>query len=76
MSKSLLERAKQQERMRKGTARSTPERVELALAWIRGEVGITQVARALELKDVHTAYIPIVVALRQAYRDGTLKIKK
>lgn len=52
------------------------ERIEIAIAWMKGEITSGQVAFALD-KANHTGNILYVLAviLREAYTRGFLKIK-
>jgi len=48
---TLLEQAANHQMNRRSTKTITPEQQELAMAWVQGKVGITQVAVALGVKS-------------------------
>jgi hypothetical protein len=52
----------------------TEDEIVLALAWMRGEIGMSQMARALKLATNNgTVILHAGLALREAYRQGRLK---
>lgn len=71
---SLLDKALQSGAHKRSGIDYTQEHMELALAWIKGEIGMTQVAKALELaKDNRGGiYNFLAIALREAYKKGLL----
>lgn len=73
---TLLERAKKVRIGRSKTKVFTAEEIELAIAWLRGEVTLMQVARALKINANNDAYIPLARAIRQALEEGIISIKK
>ena len=70
---TLLEQARAAQRTGQ---RYTPEHVELALAWIREEVGFACVGAAIKKKGAGVVYNFLALALREAYRNGQLTIAK
>ena len=73
---TLLEKAKKVP-VRVGSGKyPTPEKVELALAWIQGEVGITQVHKVLKLRCTSDAYVPLATGLKQALKNNLIHITK
>lgn len=71
--KSLLEKAKAYPTKRSRGKGPTPQSIELALAWIAGDIGIVQVQKAFGLKGTSDAYVPIATALKQAYQEGIIR---
>ena len=74
---SLLDTALKVPSNRNNKGGITPEHIELALAWMKGEIGLKQVSVALNQnpKAGHGLY-SIAIYLREAYRKGNLTIKK
>jgi hypothetical protein len=74
---SLLETALKVPSNRNKKEGVTSEHIELALAWLKSEVGIKQVSVALNKhpQSGHVLYM-IAIYLREAYRKGNLTIKK
>lgn len=68
---TLLEKAKQINYKQK--AEVSPEEIELAMAWIRNEVTLTQCGAALGTRASSTAS-RLAIIIRQAYREGVIKI--
>ena len=71
---SLLERARAVPVRIGRSAGPTDERIELALAWLRGDITITQAAVALESAVNGATYAKLTTALREAHRRGLLSI--
>ncbi len=74
---TLLEKAKKIKGKAHPKVPLTNEHLELAFAWLRNEIGLTQVNLAIG-KDPHKSgniLYSIAVWLREAYRQGKLKIK-
>ncbi|MHC1728032.1 MAG: hypothetical protein AB9866_18860 [Syntrophobacteraceae bacterium] len=70
---TLLEKAKKQKCcFKKITA--TDEEIELAIAWIKGEVTFSQVKSVLDFSQSMSAYIRMAIALRTAYQKNIIKI--
>lgn len=71
---SLLEKAIAYKR---GTGYGTPtdEQIDLALAWLKGDITYTQALAALGRASTMSAYVMFARALRQAYTEGKLTIK-
>lgn len=71
---SLLDKAKQSGAVKRATISYDAEQLELALAWMRGEIGMTQVSRALEINENNRGgvYNFLAIALREAFRKGLL----
>lgn len=77
---TLLEKAKKV-KITRGTRSerkvSTEEGIETAFAWIKDEIGLTQISKGLGYsKDSGNVLYYIAIWLREAYRQGKLKIKK
>jgi hypothetical protein len=53
----------------------TPEKVELALGWLSGEVGISEVAKVLKIQTMSDAYIHMATALKRGFEQGIISIK-
>lgn len=72
--KTLLELALEVKRKRISN-QSSDEEVELVFAWLRGEVGATQICVTLKKKMATGNYLYwAAVTLRNAYHSGRLKI--
>jgi hypothetical protein len=73
---SLLDIAKQTNRRKNAKVEMTPEMLELAIAWMRGDVTNTQVAVALRGPVLGgtsgNELYPLARALREAYRQGLI----
>lgn len=71
---TLLEKAKSVTNIRKNHI--TEEEVELALAWMRDEISMTQATVAIgqDKRQGAMIYSKFCLALREAYRAGLLKI--
>lgn len=76
--KTLLEIAKETG-TRKIRIKFSDQEIELALAYINGEVGIVQAMKALqefrEMKTTSPAYVVIANCLRYAISTGKIKIQ-
>ncbi len=76
---SLLEQAKAQPHARRGNGSqwTTPEYVALGIAWLKGEIEIAQIAKALQADSKSSSNIRIGLssALRQAYATGQIKVE-
>lgn len=71
MAKSIVEQAKSIE-IKRRLASLEPE---LALAWLKDEVRLTQIAKVKKM-SLTRVYDNLSRALREAYRKGDLIIKK
>lgn len=70
----LIEAAKAVKRTERWVKSNVQEQ-ELAIAWLKGEVGLTQVTKALKLNTLTESYIFLSTRLRDAYHSGLLKLK-
>lgn len=70
---SLLQKALQHLDRRSGAA-TTPERIDLALAWLTGTVTTGQAASALGTQS-HNAPKLLATSLRHAFKQGRIRIK-
>lgn len=62
-------------KLKRPRSSSSDEEIELAIAWLRGEIGITQVQVALQSKHSGSiAYLFLARSLRDAYAKGKLQI--
>lgn len=76
-NRSLVDKAKALDH-RKLKIETTPEERELALAWMRGEVTLTQATRVLRPNGPHngsSALYRFAVCLRDEYRAGRLTVE-
>ena len=73
-NKTLLEKALEVKRGRRLKRDVSEEEIEVALAWMVGKVGVTQVCVAMGKKKAGTILYRIAVVLREAYTRGKLKI--
>ena len=72
--KTLLEKAKAVKMGRRDTI-ITDEHVELALAWIRDEVNLSQINVALKKsRQSGNVLYKMATSLREAHRQGKIKI--
>ena len=73
---SLLDKAKAQCCNPRAKIEITDEHIELALAWMRGEITISQAMKIGLTKNRSTTVVYSVMAraLRNAYEQGVLKI--
>src|SRR5690349_18216549 len=73
---SLLDAAKEAHIMQRVTSDRyrTPEMIELALAWVNGEVGMAQVGRALKQVDSTKVYTMLAHALAEHVRQNASKL--
>ena len=70
---SLLEKAKEVKRKYTKAADITPEGIELALAWVMGDVTLTQVVGVMPNKSSSSAYIFLACALREHIKNNAKK---
>ena len=77
MKQTLLEKAKATKVNRRLGSKVTDEHIELAFGWLRGEVRLTQMNKALE-KNPQRGNVLYFVAtcLKVAYEQGKIKIIK
>jgi len=73
MEKTLLEKAKDTPTNRK-ERKISQEEIELAVAWVNGELRTTQVARACEMAPNNCMY-RIATSLRAAKERGLISIQ-
>ncbi len=66
MEESLLEKAKNK-LGRPSYKTSSEQEIELALAWVRGEIGVNQVMKAIN-KSSNGAYSTLALALKEHMR--------
>lgn len=66
---SLLEEAK---KIAGNKKQRSPEEIELAISYLKGEISINQANRVL---GVTNAGYTLAVSLTQAYREGKIEIK-
>ena len=52
------------------------EKIDLAIAYVKGEITQTQAANVLGLKNKTTSYSYLATVLLKAGRDGLIKIEK
>ena len=73
---SLLDSAKKIILYQKLRRDITHEDIELALAWLQGEARYTQIKQAKGLSEGSNVYNYLCIALRRAFENGKLNIKK
>jgi len=72
--KTLLQKAKKV-KMRHRKIIVTDEHIELALAWVKDDITLTQVNLALNKpRDTGNTLYALAVYIREAYRKGQIKI--
>jgi len=71
---TLLEKAKNGKAHRKQSF--SQEDIELAIGWLKEEIGIRQYSLALNISNGNAPYIHIARALKSAFEHGTITIKK
>jgi len=74
MSKTLLEQAKGFVRANKTVEQISRDHFDLAIAFVKGEVNCSQIAKVLGKEPSHT-YVLISRSLREAFSRGELDIK-
>jgi len=73
---TLLEKAKKLEIRKLKKIEVTEEHLELGLAWMKGEITLSQMNRVLgENKRSGNGLYAVAVWLREAYKQGKIKIK-
>ena len=77
MSKTLLEKAKNEPVRKSKEIGVTDEDIELFLAFIRGDVNMAQCIKAKEFARTNTGgfYVLFVRTILVAYQKGLIKIK-
>jgi len=74
---SILEKAKEVVVVRQPkTHYRSDEWQEVAIAWIKGEITLNQINVAIDKPKTGNILYGLSVALREAYREGKLKIVK
>lgn len=73
---SLLDEVKAVAVTRARNPKTTEEDIEVALAWIQGEVGFMQITKAKKIKSMSGIYVYLAIALREAFYAGKLEVKK
>ena len=75
MKQTLVEQAKALAAKRSRYGKRTAEDIDLAIAWVKGEVGLKEVreAKAIEVDGSAASYLFLAVALKQAVSEGKLK---
>ena len=79
MKKTLLQKAQAIATIRKALYVLTEEHQDAAIAWMKGEVTTTQVARAMGKKPGEQSGNMLYMfaqALKSAYQKGRLSVKK
>lgn len=73
MKKTLLDKARaHRQKPNRGRSHATDEHAELAIAFLKGEVGITDVAKVIGGHPA-SAYRKMMPWVRLAFRNGWLK---
>ena len=72
MKKTLLEKAKEFNRHRKGRT-YTDEHFEVTKAWLKDEIGISQIAKAMDAGNNQIGATMLLYALKEMYKKGILK---
>ena len=76
MGKTLLEKAKEVPVRKKHDLKITDEHIEIAFAWIKGDIRLKQICIAFGKKESSgNVLYTIAVILREAYQQGKLKLK-
>ena len=70
---SLLDKAKKIPLYRKTRRGKSREEIELCLAWLKSEVAYSQLGKVLNTVG-SSLYGIVAIGLRQAYREGKIKI--
>ena len=58
----------------KTAKKRSKEEIELALAWLRGDVGVRGVMRALGEEQCSPTYCWLVITLKQAFEEGKILV--
>lgn len=72
---TLVEKAKSFHTTVRNSYKITDEHIELALAYLKGDVAMGQAKRALNIKSGNGFYCQALIFLREAYKRGRLQIK-
>ena len=67
---SLLSKAKAVEITHGNKSSYTDEEIELAMAWVRGEISLGQLHTVKKFKSSNQAYVFVARALRQEMMNG------
>jgi len=77
MKKTLLQKAKEVKTHKKGRLVVGNEEIELAFAWLRDEVDLRQMSAVLGVSYTGgSSLYRVSVFLKEAYKQGKLKIKR
>ncbi len=69
--KSLLQQAKEVKTRELSVSKHTEQEVEVAVAWLRGEITAKQVATVIKKNSQGAAvYVFLATALKRAHQDG------
>ena len=72
---SLLEDAKKIKTRKNNTSKQTEERIEVSLAWLKGEVTTSQVAKVLGYNSSsYNVLYSVAIDVRELYRRGELTL--
>ena len=72
---SLLDEAKKKNK-KKGVLFITDEHMELAEAYLKGEISLMAIASVIGKPEINSAYLMITRALRQSYLEGRITIDR
>jgi len=74
---TLLEKAKKTPLFSRRAEEPTDEEIEVAMAWLKGEVRTIQIARAYGVNRNSNNFVYTIARwLREAYRRGRLEVKR
>ena len=74
--KTLLQKAKGIKVRQKPRPEITDEHIELAIAWLKSEIGLTQMQKALGFSVISgSSLYKVAMYLREGYKRGIIKIK-
>lgn len=72
---TLLDRAKKTPEQKKPAAATPPELIELAVAWFKSDISDNQLTAALQVLAVSPARYRMATVLRNAIRDGRVRVE-
>ena len=76
MTETLLQKAKKVEVRRIDKIKANAQHIELAIAWMNGEINLAQASVALGKKPTNTHILYYFSTwLKEAYKIGLIKIK-
>jgi len=73
---TLLDKAMAIPKTNRHTSKITKEHMELAIAWLKDSISLTQIAKVTGNKSLNSTTNRIALWLREAYRNDMIKVSK